>query len=275
MVRRTKRGRGSAGPSGRAGGLPAVYEGPEQLSALLARAGSPHDAEAVADRFREAQRQGQERSDVIPGLFEDEPRFASPEEARRLYGNLFALWERIARGLSISREEPEEPEEAAAPGAPLTPLPPRGTAAGSLLPAPLVDAVWKHLDALTDRDRQRLRDRFEGAQPNISAWLDALTQPEPAALATHDLAFEAWAMFDVAFGDRVGTVPFQTLRATHAEPPPIESTQPALATYVEEALDLAVAEDATFGAAPRAQVEHALATISAVLTEAIAGEDDA
>jgi hypothetical protein len=271
MVRRTKQGRG-AGPSGRAGGLPAVYEGPDELSALLARAGSPHDADAVAERFREAQRLGEERSEAIPALFEEEPHFATPDEAKRLYGNLFALWDRISRGLSISREAPEEPAPAAEAEA--TKLPPRGTMAGHLLPAPLVDAVWKHLDALTDRERQRLRDRFGSAQPNVTAWLEALTLPESAALATNDLAFEAWAMFDVAFGDRVGTVPFQALRATHAEPTPLEGTQPALATYVAEALDLVAADDASFGAAPRAQAERVLATVAEVLTGALAAEEE-
>ncbi|GEJ56685.1 hypothetical protein AMYX_14260 [Anaeromyxobacter diazotrophicus] len=261
-----------AGPSGRAGGLPAVYEGPEELSALLARAGSPHDADAVAERFREAQRLGHERADVIPGLFEDEPRFASPEDARRLYGNLFALWDRLARGLSISREEPEAPPPLAPPAAA---LPERGASPGTVLPPALVDAVWKHLDALTDRERQRLRDRFDGAQPNVTAWLDALTLPEAAALAVHDLAFEAWAMFDVAFGDRVDTVPFQTLRATHPEPATLETTQPALAAYVSEALDLVAEEDASFGAATRAEAERVLATVAAALTEAVAAEEDA
>lgn len=271
MGRRSKQGRGGPGPSGRAGGLPAVYEGPEELSALLARAGSPHDAEAAAERFRQAQRLGQERSDVIPALFEEEPRFASPEEARRLYGNLFALWDRVARGISIVRDEPEqEPEAPPAAAA----LPHRGSTPGSVLPPTLVDAVWKHLDALTDRERQRLRDRFDNAQPNVTAWLDALTLPEQAALAAHDLAFEAWAMFDVAFGDRVETVAFQALRATHPEPPPLEGTQPALAAYVAEALDLAAEEDASFTAAARAQVERVLATLSAALTEAVGPEEE-
>lgn len=249
-----------------------MYEGPEELSAQLARAGSPHDAEAAAARFREAQRLGEERSDVIPGLFEDEPRFASPEEARRLYGNLFALWDRVAHGLSISRQEPAEEVAPPAP-APAPELPHRGAAPGAILPAPLVDAVWRHLDGLTDRERQRLRDRFDGAQPSLSAWLDALALPDSAALAVHDLAFEAWAMFDVAFGDRVGAVPFQTLRALHAEPPPLEATQPALASYVAEALDLVAAEDAGFGAAARAQAERALAALGAAFTEALADEE--
>ena len=268
MGRRSRAEGGSRDP-----GLSAVYEGPEVLSALLARAGSPHGAAEVAERFRSAQAQGEERSDVIPTLFPDEPRFAAPEEARRLYGNLFGLWLRIAKGLPVAGDAPAAVEEP--PALPAQPLPPRGTAMGTQLVSPLVEAVWKHLDGLNDRERQRLRDRFESAQPNVVAWLDAIPLPEEAALAAHDLAFEAWAMFDVAFGDRVGEASFQYLRATQAEPPVLEATQPALAVYVAEALDILADEDPTFGAAARAQVERAVAVVAAGFGDALATEDDA
>jgi hypothetical protein len=254
-------------------GLPNVYEGPEVLSALLARAGSPHDTREVAERFRSALAAGQERSDVIPTLFTHEPRFASPEEARRLYGNLFALWSRIGKGLSVMDDLPAAVEEPPAP--PARKLPPRGTARGTQLSALLVDDVWKHLDTLSDRERQRLLDRFEAAQPNVVAWLDAIPLVEEGVAAAHDLAFETWAMFDVAFGDRVGEVSFQTLRATQAEPAPLDATQPALAAYVAEALDILAEEDAQFGATARAQVERAVAVVAGALCDVLAGEDDA
>jgi hypothetical protein len=281
MARRSRRTTGTSGfASGSATALPGVYEGPVVLSALLARAGSPYDAEAVADRFRAAQGEQQERSDVIPALFEDEPHFASPDEARRLYGNLFALWDRLARGLSLADDAPVP----VPPPVPLPPpmiadvsvaLPPRGETQGYLLPVRLVEAVWKHLDALGEREQRRLRDRFDNAQPNVSAWLDAVPLPDAGAAAAHDLAFESWAMFDVAFGDRVGTVAFQTLRAHHSEPRPLETTQPALAAYVREALDLVSEEDAAFTLAARAEVERVIATLAQGFTDALAPEDDA
>ena len=267
MVRRRREG------GGRDPGLTAVYEGPEVLSALLTRAGSPHAATEVAERFRRALAQGEERSDVIPALFPEEPRFSSPDEARRLYGNLFGLWIRIARGLSVTDDAPAPVEEPPAP--PARPLPPRGTAAGSQLSTALVEAVWKHLDALGERERQRLHDRFESAQPHVVAWLDAIPLPEEGAIAAQDLAFETWAMFDVAFGDRVGEVSFQHLRATQAEPPALEASQPALAAYVGEALDLVAEDDPTFGAAARAQVERVVAVVASALEDALGGEDDA
>lgn len=274
MAKRAKRP-GSPGTAGKQE-LPLVYEGPEVLSALLARAGSPHDAAEVAERFQRAQAGGQERSDVVPALFPDEPRFESADAARRLYGNLFALWDRLAAGFTAVDDAPalrSEPALGPSPGPP--PLPPRGAAHGDQLASQLVEAVWKHLAALSERERTRLRDRFEGAQPDLTAWLQARPLPDEAAVAAEDLAFEAWAMFDVAFGERLGKVEFSELRALEAEPPTLEARQPALAAYVAEALDLVAEEEPVFGAAARAQVERALATVAAALCDALAPEDDA
>jgi hypothetical protein len=261
-----------------------VYEGPVVLSELLARAGSPYPAEEVAKRFRRAQSEGAERSEAIPSLFPSEPRFASPDDARRLYSNLFGLWKRVAAGLSASDDTPvpptrppsdEKPEERAAPEtAPDQPaqLPPRGSVSGRVLMPDVVEAVWKHLDALAKREQRRLHHRFESAQPDLHAWLEATPLSEAAAIAAHDLVFETWAMFDVAFGDRVGTVPFAELRALTVEPPAIEAAQPAVADYVSEVLDLLAEEDPDFGAAQRAQVERVLATVVAVLGTSLADE---
>src|SRR5919204_5087327 len=101
MARRPKRGESREPLS-----IPHVYEGPEVVSALLARAGSPLGATEVAERFRAAHAAGADRSDAIPALFDAEPRFSSPDEARRLYGNLFALWDRIAAGRSADDDAP-------------------------------------------------------------------------------------------------------------------------------------------------------------------------
>ncbi len=259
-----------------------MYEGPAVVSELLARAGSPFRAEEVAERFREAQAGGQDRNDAIPALFPDEPRFTSPDEARRLYANLFGLWNRVAAGLSasddlpapgaISRMPAEIAPEADATPAGDAPLPVRGSAAGRELTPVVVEAVWKHLDALPEREQRRLRHRFEGAQPDLVAWLDATALGDAAAIAAQDLAFETWAMFDVAFGNRVGAVPFAELRAFRDEPPSLETTQPALAPYVAEVLDLLAEEDESFDAAQRAHVERVIATIAAALGRAL--EDD-
>jgi len=236
-------------------GIAPVYEGPEVLTALLSRAGSPHDAEAVADHFTRALAAGEPRSAVIPTLFDAEPHFDSPE----------GLWARLAAGLGPHDDAPEVSPEPPPPA----PLPPRGIASGSTVPPDVVEAVWRHLAAAPPREVQRRRDRFQNVQPDVAAWLDAAPLPESGALATLDLAFELWAMFDHAFGDRLGAVDFRALRALEEEPPPVEGGQPAVAAYVAEQLDNLGDEDAAFGAAERAQVERAVATIAAALERAV------
>jgi hypothetical protein len=242
-----------------------VYEGPEVLSALLAKAGSPHDADAVAQAFARAQATGEPRSAVIPGLFPEEPRFDSPDAARRLYGNLFGLWARLAAGLGPHDDAPEVVAEPPPP----PPLPVRGIAAGRTVPAEIVEAVWRNLAAAPPREVQRRRDRFQNVQPDLAAWLDAAPLPEAGALAALDLAFEAWAMLDQAFGDRLGAAEFADLRSFEEEPPPLEASQPAVAAYAAEQLDLLADDDPSFGAPERAQVEKALAAAVAALTGAV------
>jgi hypothetical protein len=263
----SKRPRARGG--GAASGIAPVYEGPEVLTALLARAGSPHAAEEVAAVFRRGQQAGQPRSEVIPGLFPDEPRFASPEEARRLYSNLFGLWARLEAGLGVEEDDAPAPAEPPAP----PPLPGRGTAIGRELSLDLVEAVWRHLAALPEREIRRRRDRFANAQSDLSAWLDAVPLPAAGGLAAADLVFEAWAMFDQAYGDRLGAVGYQDLAALEKEPPPLESEQPALAVYAAEQLDIVQDEDPAFGDPERAQVERAVAAAVAALRGAVrAGE---
>jgi len=246
-------------------GIAPVYEGPEVLSALLERSGSPHDAEAVAAEFSRALAAGEPRAAVIPGLFPEEPRFESPDAARRLYGNLFGLWARLSAGLGPHDDAPEVSPEPPPPA----PLPARGTASGDVVPADVVEAVWRHLAAAPPRETQRRRDRFQNVQPDLAAWLDAEPLPGAGALAALDLAFETWAMFDQAFGDRLEAVDFRTLRALGEEPPPPEDAQPAVAAYVAEQLDNLADEDDAFGPEERAQVERTVAAIVAALGRAV------
>ena len=248
----------------RAPGLAPVYEGPEVLTSLLRQAGSPHDSEAVAGIFSRAQAAGEPRSAVIPALFPEEPRFASPEEARRLYSNLFGLWARLSAGLGPHDDAPEVAGEPAP-----APVSERGTSGGETLPADLVEAVWRHLAAASPRELQSRRDRFQSSQPDLTGWLEATPIPDSGALAALDIAFESWAMFDQAFGDRLGAVDFDELRALEKEPPPVEQTQPALAVYVAEQLDVVADEDPAFGPEARAQVERIAATLAAAFTAAV------
>jgi hypothetical protein len=251
--------------TGAAAGLPPIYEGPEALTALLARAGATLTAEEVAARFTAAQAAGEPRAGVIPGLFEAEPRFGSPEEARRLYGNLFGLWERLASGRGPHDDAPEVVVEPP----PLAPLPARGLVSGADVPPALVETAWRWLAAAPPREVNRLRDRFANVQPDLAAWLDAVDLPESGLLAATDLGFEAWVMLDLAFGERLGAVEWRALRELEAEPPAMETTQPAFAAYAAEQLDLLEGEDEAFTAAARAQVERVVSALVAALSGAL------
>jgi hypothetical protein len=259
MTRR--RGGGPKAPAELAG----VYEGPEVLTTLLQRAGSPHDTEEVAALFARAHERGEPRSAVIPVLFPHEPRFDGPEAARRLYANLFGLWARVAAGLGARDDAPAVVAEPPA----LPPLPTRGSTAGDTVPGDLVEAVWRHLAALPARELRRRRDRFENVQPDLVAWLDATPLPDAGGLAATDLLFEAWVMLDQAFGDRLGAAGHRELREIEREPPPLEASQPAIAAYVEEQLDNLADEDRAFGPEERARVEKVLATAVSALTDAV------
>ncbi len=247
-------------------GVAAIYEGPEVLSALLARAGSPLESVEVAERFAAAQAAGESRAEAIPGLFPEEPRFASPEDARRLYGNLFGLWSRVQAGLGPVDDAPE-----VAPPPP-PPPPERGLHAAGPLGADFVEQVWRYLAGAPERETRRLRDRFQSGQPDLAAWLDGVALPEIGGLAASDLVFETWAMFDHGFDDRLGRVAWREIQALEAEPPPVESEQPALAAYVAEQLDNLADEEPSFGAAERAQVERVVAAVAAVLGRAVREE---
>jgi hypothetical protein len=245
-------------------GIAAIYEGAEALSAMLARAGSPLEAEEVAERFAAAQAAGETRGEAISALFPREPSFASPDEARRLYGNLFGLWNRIQAGLGPVDGVPE-----VAPPPPPPSLPERGLLAPGPFPADFVEQMWRYLAAAPGREARRLRDRFQGGQPDLAAWLEAVPLPETGGLAASDLVFETWAMFDQGFDDRLGAVAWKEMQALEAEPPPIESEQPALGAYVAEQLDNLADEDPGFGAAERAQVERVVAAAAAALGRAV------
>jgi hypothetical protein len=246
-------------------GIAPAYEGPEVLTSLLRRAGSPHGAEEVAETFARAQKKGEQRSAVIPGLFPVEPRFDGPDSAERLYANLFGLWARVEAGLGPRDDAPVVVDIPA----PLPPLPDRGSVAGDTVPGDLVEVVWRWLAAAPPREAQRRRDRFQNVQPDLVAWLDAIPLPESGALAAMDLAFEAWAMLDQAFGDRLGAVEHRDLRELGKEPPILSESQPAIAAYVDEQLDNLADEDPAFAAAERALVEKVLAAVVAALTAAV------
>ncbi len=141
---------------------------------------------------------------------------------------------------------------------------------GRVLPPAFVETAWRWLAGMPGRELTRLRDRFQNVQPDLDAWLSEVELPESGGLAAHDLVFETWAMLDQAFDDRLGDVEWKELRDLQAEPPALESVQPALAGYVAEQLDNLQDEEPDFGAPERAQVERVVAAAGAALTRAVA-----
>lgn len=209
------------------------YEGAATLDGLLAGAGaSARTPEAVAI-FKDALAVGMGPDEVIPDLFEEEPRFKAPAEARRLYANLFGLWDRVAAGGSIEPKPREEaPRRAAAP--PPEPMAPP-------LSGDFVEAAWKHLVDLPAKDTERWLHKWQNTQPELTEALRVESGEDAAVFDTADtLAFETWAMMELAQSTRIRPVLMEEfLVALKAD----DSPEPALAAYIEEALEEAGLDD--------------------------------
>ena len=95
------------------------FEGQEVLQKLLTQSGSLADVDDVAEAFKKAVKQNVPAPVVIQALWEDEPRFNSPDEAAQLFSNLLGLYELVASGATIDlsvksvkvkREKAQKPE---------------------------------------------------------------------------------------------------------------------------------------------------------------------
>jgi hypothetical protein len=230
------------------GDLSRVYEGAPVLEALLAAVGAPHPAEAVKALFKEAQLAGALPSEVFPGLFEAEPKFASPEAARRLYGNLFGLWDRIAAG---QLDEPRSRSEKAAPP---PPIPPPPEVEGALIPDGFVQAALGALTTLPEKERTRQRDRFEQRESELCDAIRQMNLSPGAEQAGLDLAFEVWLLCGWSLGARAGRCDFSALQ----KPTP-QGSQPALDRFIAEWLGEAeLDEEEPLSASERQKLEPLL-----------------
>lgn len=209
--------------------LPRAYEGRAALAGLLAQGGASMSADEVEQAIREAQAEGEPPGEVFDLLFEEEPRFPSPETAARLYGNLFGLWDRIAAGGEV-----EPAPRAAAPGE-VTRAPAPKPTTERPLPGEFVEAAWRHLADLSDKEIVRLGHRWENCQPELSEQVRLDAGESDVAVDTADtLAFELWAMLDLARGGaRIRPVlreEYEAARVSHEIP------EPTLDRYAEEAV---------------------------------------
>jgi hypothetical protein len=169
--------------------------------------------------------------------------------AKRLYGNLFGLWDRLVAGGSV------EPAAGPSRPAPPPPVPPAPTAIDGRVPDDaFVEAAFRHLSALPDRERQRKRDRFEQRESDLLQAVLALKLTPEAEQAGLDLAFELWAISELALGDRLGRTDFGQLRAGTPAP-----AQPALERYLDEWLGEAMLDETEpLSAEERAKLEPLL-----------------
>lgn len=181
------------------------FEGAELLDELLALSGSPCAFPEVVARFQEAVASGSSSAETIPTLFDPAPRFADPSLAPRLFGNLLALWDRIAAGQS------PDPSPAAR-----RPKPPRAEIA---VPAPIgpevtgeafLEQVRAYLDGAPRRELQPLEHAFENREDALLGRLDALELSDQGYAQARNACFELWASMHLGlFSGARSNLPFQ------------------------------------------------------------------
>jgi hypothetical protein len=203
------------------------FEGPETLDGLLELSGSPCDTAEVLERMRAAHAEGHSHGEVIPTLFEGEPRFASPEVARHLFQNLLGLWDLVEEGRPIRLEEgprPPRPKRVKAPA-------PKPFAPGE--PGPeFVEAAWRYLED-DEKERTRRMHSFENRQDAMLGVLDAAGLTDEGYAVARFLLFELHAMLELGWPPGLTSVKPAELEREGTEAPPVPE---ALAAYAEEAL---------------------------------------
>ena len=131
------------------------FEGRARLQTLLEKAGVVADVEDVAEAFRAAQKDDLPPATVINALFEDEPQFPSPKDARALFGNLFGLWELLETGADVDLKAPTPRAKAPPPPTAPTFFPKEGPDDA------WVERAWRYLDVAPPKEHQKLRHAYE------------------------------------------------------------------------------------------------------------------
>lgn len=202
------------------------FEGPLTLDGLLDLSGSSLDTAGVLARMQAAQAEGTAYSDVIPTFFEEEPRFPSPEIARRLYQNLLGLWDLVAEGKPVRLDDgprPPRPKKVKPPAP--TPFHPGAPS------AEFVEAAWRYLED-DEKSRTRLTHAYENRQDALLGALDAAGLTDEGYGVARHLLFELYAMLELGWPPGLTPVNPAALEAD-TEAPPVP--QP-LQAYADEAL---------------------------------------
>ncbi|MGC4117055.1 MAG: hypothetical protein QM765_21340 [Myxococcales bacterium] len=228
MPKRSDRNRKASEAAGEAQGpLGRVYEGEAVLQRLLKASGASVAVSEVIELFKSAQTGKVGPDEAFPDLFDDEPRFASAMDAKRLYDNLFGLWDRVAAGGPLEPQgRPEGKARAVAP-APEPMSPP--------LSPEFVEAAWKHLVDLPAKDTERWLHKWVNTQPELTEALQLEAEGDLAvADAADTVTFEAWSMMELAQTTRIRPVLMSEFRA---ELESKDAPEPALDQYIEDALE--------------------------------------
>jgi hypothetical protein len=206
------------------------FEGRAILDPLLERSGALADTEDVVEAFRRAVSEGLPAPVVIQALWEDEPRFESPEAARRLFGNLLGLYGLVAAGGAVDLTLPAVPVARARAERP-PPFDEAGPDEG------FVEAAWRFF-ADAPKERQRLDHGFENRHDALLSWLDLQGLSDAAFALSVALLSDLHAMSELGGHacppGRVDEVP-ATARGLPA----------SLVTWVDEGVFEAEAHEAT------------------------------
>jgi hypothetical protein len=209
------------------------FEGTDALGELLALTNAVLEPREVVERFQQAQAAGEQAPEVIPTLFDGEPRFADPEYARRLYQNLLGLWDELAAGRTPraapgpDRPRKEKRAPAGAPG-PFQEAGPDG---------PWVEAALGYLGALDRRGMERLEHAFENRQDALLQLLDEAQLSEQAWAAVRGRLFRLFCLVELGWPagvHGVGPAEWKAAGAGTAPPYPAALRRPALETLTGE-----------------------------------------
>lgn len=198
-----------------------------KLEELLAEVGSPLDADGVFETFQEAQAEGAEPAEVFPVLFDAEPRFSSPDVARRFYANLFGLWDLVKQGGALPAQRVKAPKA-------VKERPPAPTPFGAQVPTrEFVEAAARFLHA-DERLQLRLNDAFENRQDALLTALDAAGLSDEGYVAARHALFELFAILELGLASMPGLLGKAMVGSVDGDV--LETSQPLAPGQLPEAL---------------------------------------
>lgn len=203
------------------------FEGPEVLAELVAAAGCTLTVEEIAERFKQAQADSEPAGEVIPTLFEGEPRFADPFMAQLTFQNLLGLWDLLAQGKPMPRQKVERPPRAKKP----EPVDP-GEFEEEGPDADWMDAAWQYLDDIGEKGRTRMQHAFENRQDALLTHLDEVGLSDDGYLVARQLLLELHSMIELGWPPGVASL----LDKDFAGAPGGAQVPEAFSSYVEEAI---------------------------------------